>query len=145
MNSLWKDLRYGMRTLLRRPGFALIALLTLALGIGANTAIFSVVNTVLLKPLAYRDPTGLVLIWTRFLPDLPQNWVSGPEVLDFRERSRSFEDFAVLSWPNFNLTGIGEPEQVQAGAVSNRSAVKRRRRGVLAGRARRAARGERRP
>jgi len=118
MNSLWKDLRYGMRTLLRRPGFALIALLTLALGIGANTAIFSVVNTVLLKPLAYRDPTGLVLIWTRFLPDLPQNWVSGPEVLDFRERSRSFEDLAVLSWPSFNLTGIGEPEQVQAGAVS---------------------------
>jgi predicted permease len=118
METLWQDLRFGWRMLIRRPAFSAIAILALALGIGANTAIFSVVNTVLLKPLPYRDPQRLVLIWTRFLPDLPQNWVSGPEVVDFRERSKSFESLAVLNWPTFSLTGTGEPEQIQAGQAS---------------------------
>ena len=118
METLWQDLRFGWRMLIRRPAFSAIAILALALGIGANTAIFSVVNTVLLKPLPYRDPQRLVLIWTRFLPDLPQNWVSGPEVVDFRERSKSFESLAVLNWPTFSLTGTGEPEQIQAGQSS---------------------------
>jgi putative ABC transport system permease protein len=118
METLWQDLRFGWRMLIRRPAFSAIAILALALGIGANTAIFSVVNTVLLKPLPYRDPQRLVLVWTRFLPDLPQNWVSGPEVVDFRERSKSFESLAVLNWPTFSLTGTGEPEQIQAGQSS---------------------------
>lgn len=118
MQTLLQDLRFGWRMLLRRPAFSAIAILALALGIGANAAIFSVVNTVLLKPLPYREPQRLVLVWTSFLPDLPQNWVSGPEVADFRERCASFEDLAVLNWPTFNLTGAGDPEQLQAGLAS---------------------------
>ncbi len=118
MQNLWQDIRYAVRILAKRPGFTLVAVLALALGIGANSAIFSVFNTVLLRPLPYREPDRLVLIWTRFLPDLPQNWVSGPEVIDFRERNSSLEDLAALAWPNFNLTGVGEPEQLQGGAVT---------------------------
>ncbi|HKG23441.1 MAG TPA: ABC transporter permease, partial [Blastocatellia bacterium] len=98
MERLLQDLRYGIRMLGQKPGFTIIAVLALALGIAANSAIFSVVNTVLLRPLAYKDSERLALIWTRFEPDLPQNWVSGPEVLDFRERAQSFEEIAVLSW-----------------------------------------------
>ncbi|HXG64346.1 MAG TPA: ABC transporter permease, partial [Blastocatellia bacterium] len=118
MDSFLQDLRYGLRALLKRPGFTVTAVLALALGIGANSAIFSVVNAVLLRPLPYKDPERLTLIWTRFEPDLPQNWVSGPEVIDFRERSNSFEEFGVIAWTNLNLTGSGEPEQIQVGAVS---------------------------
>ncbi len=118
MQNIWQDMRFAIRMLGKRPGFTVVAVLALALGIGANSAIFSVFNTVLLRPLAYREPDRLVLIWTRFLPDLPQNWVSGPEVIDFRERNNSFDDIAALSWPNFNLTGAGEPEQLQGGAVT---------------------------
>jgi putative ABC transport system permease protein len=116
--TLWQDVRFGWRLMWRRPAYTLIVVIALALGVGANTAIFSVVNTVLLRPLAYREPERLVLIWTRFLPDLPQNWVSGPEVIDFRERSSSFEEIGVLAFPSFNLTEAGEPERVQAGAAS---------------------------
>ncbi|HVF90769.1 MAG TPA: ABC transporter permease [Blastocatellia bacterium] len=118
MERLIQDLRYGIRMLGQKPGFTIIAVLALALGIAANSAIFSVVNTVLLRPLAYKDPERLALIWTKFEPDLPQNWVSGPEVLDFRERAQSFEEIAVLSWNTVGLTGAGDPEQVTAGAVS---------------------------
>jgi putative ABC transport system permease protein len=118
MDTLWQDLRFSARMLAKRPSFSAVAVIALALGIGANTAIFSIVNTVLLRPLPYNEPERLVLIWTKFLPDLPQNWVSGPEVIDFRERSKSFEEIAVLSWPSFGLTGGGDPEQVQGGAVS---------------------------
>jgi predicted permease len=103
----------------KKPGFTVVAVLALALGIAANTVIFSVVNTILLRPLQYKDPERLVLLWTRFEPDLPQNWVSGPELLDFRQQTTAFEGFSALYWLNFNLTGVGEPEQVQAGAVSD--------------------------
>ena len=118
MERLLQDLRYGIRMLGQKPAFTFIAVLALALGIAANSAIFSVVNTVLLRPLAYKDPERLALVWTKFEPDLPQNWVSGPEVVDFRERAQSFEELAVLSWNTVGLTGVGDPEQVTAGAVS---------------------------
>lgn len=118
MDTVLQDLRYGVRMLLKRPGFTMVAVLALALGIGANSAIFSVVNSVLLKPLPYENPDRIVLIWTQFPPDLPQNWVSGPELVDFRERTNTIEEFAALSWPRYNLTGDGNPEQVQAGAVT---------------------------
>ncbi|MCI0339294.1 MAG: ABC transporter permease [Acidobacteria bacterium] len=118
MNNIWQDLRFGLRVLIKKPGFTIVAVLALALGIGANTAIFSIVNTVLLRPLPYQEANRLLLIWTKFLPDLPQNWVSGPEVVDFRERNNSFEQLGVLAFQNYNLTGLGEPEQLQAGVVS---------------------------
>jgi putative ABC transport system permease protein len=118
MERLLQDLRYGIRVLAKRPGFTIIAVLALALGIGATTAIFSVVNAVLLRPLPYSEPERLALIWTYFGPDLPQNWVSGPEFIDMKERSETFEDFAAMTWPSLSLTGTGDPEQVQCGAVT---------------------------
>jgi predicted permease len=118
MDSILQDLRYSLRMLANRPGFTVIAVLALALGIGANSAIFSVVNTVLLRPLPYANPEKLALVWTYFGPDLPQNWVSGPELADMRERSTMIEDFAALTYPSVSLTGSGEPEQVQGAAVT---------------------------
>src|SRR5437870_10979091 len=99
MNTFWQDIRYAMRGLGRNPGFTLVTVVTLAFGIGANSAIFSVVNTVLLKPLPYRDPAGLVKVWTRFtgigLPN-DQNWFSAPEFRDLSEQNRSFSAISVL-------------------------------------------------
>ena len=95
MTSLAKDLVYAVRSFRRDPGFTAVAVLTLALGIGVTTAIFSVVNGVLLRPLAYQDPGGIAVIYT----DLPKIglfkvWTSGPEILDFREQSQLFQRIA---------------------------------------------------
>jgi len=120
MNRLWLDLRYGARMLLKKPAFTFIAVLTLALGIGANTAIFSVIYAVLLRPLPYAEPDRLALLWTRLEKiGLEQNWVSEPEVLDFREQSQLFESFGVVTNSNFILTGNGEPQQLVGAAVSS--------------------------
>src|SRR5215216_5393680 len=117
---LWQDIRYSIRTLLHRPSFTFVAVLTLALGIGANTAIFSVVNAVLLRSLPYKNPERLALIWTSSEKiGLSQNWVSGPELLDFREQSRLFEEFGVVDSDSAALTGSGEPEQLVIGRVSS--------------------------
>ena len=87
-----QDLRYGIRMLLNKPGFASVAVITLALGIGANTAIFSVVNTVLLRPLPYREPGKLVCIYTEFpTMNLRKFWMSAPEFLDIQNESQSWE------------------------------------------------------
>jgi predicted permease len=95
--SLAQDLRYGVRNLLRNPGFALVAMLTLALGIGANTTIFSIINDTLLKPIAYPDPARLVLIWETFGKDPNSlNIVSNPNFQDFRRRAKSFESMAIF-------------------------------------------------
>ena len=119
MQTLLQDLRYGIRMLIKKPGFTLIAVFTLALGIGANTAIFSVVYAVLLRPLPYSEPNRLALLWTRLEKiGLEQNWVSEPEVLDFREQSQLFERFGVVSGSVFILTGAGEPEQLGGAEVS---------------------------
>ncbi|HSB07966.1 MAG TPA: ABC transporter permease [Blastocatellia bacterium] len=119
MNKLWLDLRYGARMLLKKPAFTLIAVITLALGIGANTAIFSVVYAVLLRPLPYPEPDRLVMLWTRLEKiGLEQNWVSEPEVLDFREQSQLLEGFGVVSGTSFVLTGSGEPEQLSGAEIS---------------------------
>ncbi len=119
METLWQDLRYGARMLGKSPVFTAIAVLTLALGIGANTAIFSVVNGVLLQPLPYEEPERLVMVWNELTKEgLPQLWFSEPELIDYRERQQSFEGMAAFSGGGGNLTGRGEPLRVTAANVS---------------------------
>ncbi len=119
MQSLVQDLRYAIRHLLKNPAFTLVAVIALALGIGANTAIFSVVYGVLLRPLPYAEPERLTLLWTKLDKiGLEQNWVSEPEVLDFREQSQLFESFGVFTDTTMILTGDGEPEQLSSAQVS---------------------------
>ncbi len=119
MDSLIKDIRFGMRGLMKRPGFTAVAVITLALGIGANSAIFSVVNAVLLRPLPYKDPDRLMVLWERRensgRANLP---LSGHEYAAFKERSNVF-DALTLTQPNaYNLTGRGDPVMVDVGEVS---------------------------
>jgi len=113
MLTLLRDLRYSFRTLRKMPGFSILALLVLALGIGANTAIFSVVNSVVLRPLPYPGADRLALIWETDLKDgIKREGPSGPNFLDWKEQSRSFEDMALLEVGTGTVTGVGEPEQV---------------------------------
>ncbi|HET9713468.1 MAG TPA: ABC transporter permease, partial [Pyrinomonadaceae bacterium] len=117
--DLLHDLRYAARTQLKNPAFTIIAVIALALGIGANTAIFSVVNTVLLRPLPYKDPERLVMVWedatkAGFPRDVPTN----ANFLDWRDQNHVFEGMAAISFDNFNLTGAGEPERLDGRRVS---------------------------
>ena len=119
MSSLLQDIRFALRTLARTPGFTLVAALTLALGIGANTAIFSVVHAVLLRPLAYEEPGQLVamhgLVTVRSTADVT---TSAPEFRNYRDDLPSMADAAAI-WPiSINLTGTGNPERIQAAVVS---------------------------
>src|SRR2546428_5560904 len=107
MNTLWQDLRYGARTLMKNPGFTLIAVLTLGLGIGANTAIFSVVNGVLLRPLAYHEPERIVT-----LLNYGQGPASPANFLDFRANSQSFSQMAAAEVWGGTLTGADRPEAI---------------------------------
>jgi predicted permease len=117
MSTLIQDLRYGLRTLARNPGFTAVAILALALGIGANTAIFSVVNGVLLRPLPYPDPERLMMIYEKTL-DFSQNSVSYPDFLDWQRENHSFTDMACFRRNDFNFTGSGQPEHLQGEHVS---------------------------
>ena len=111
--SLTRDLRIGLRMLGRKPAFTTLAVLTLALGIGANTAIFSVVHAMLLKPLPYRDADRLVQVWNQYqLMNLPQATVSIPDYLDRRSQVTAFEESALYHYSSFNLTSDGPPERV---------------------------------
>jgi putative ABC transport system permease protein len=111
-------MRYAIRTLRRSPGFTIIALLTLALGIGANTAIFSFVNGVLLKPLPYRDPHGIVMVWEK-PPGGDRNGISTLNFLDWKNRNTVFEHMAAIDFGgSVTLTGSGQPEQIQGVRVS---------------------------
>src|ERR1039457_2073899 len=113
MLTFLKDLRYSLRTLRKMPGFSIVALLVLALGIGANTAIFSVVNSVVLRPLPYPGADRLALIWeTDLKDDIKREGPSGPNLLDWKEQSQSFEEMALLEVGTGTVTGEGEPEQV---------------------------------
>jgi putative ABC transport system permease protein len=112
-----QDLRYGARTLIRNPGFAAIAVLTLALGIGANAAIFSVVNAVLLRPLPWHEPDRAVMIWSKWTA-FDKTWVATGEIVDYRKRSRTLSEIAAWSELSVNLTGDREPERVAAANVS---------------------------
>jgi len=112
------DLKFAFRQLLKNPGFTAVAVLTLALGIGANTAIFSVVNAVLLRPLPYPDAGRLVWIWENNLPkNLPINPASPGNFNDWRNQSRVFENLSAWEGENFNLTDHGEPERVLGAKV----------------------------
>jgi putative ABC transport system permease protein len=119
MDSIIKDIRFGMRSLLKRPAFTAIAVLTLALGIGANSAIFSVVNAVLLRPLPFKDPDRLMVVWERRANSGKANLpLSGHEYQAFKERTTSFEALTLFQPNGFNLTGRGDPLMVDVGEVS---------------------------
>jgi putative ABC transport system permease protein len=119
MGNLWQDFRYAARTLAQNRAFTAMAVLTLALGIGANSAIFSVVNGVLLRPFSFSEPEQLVVAWERALNSgLPRMVVSPPNFADWRTQSQSFQDMAAYRPQDFNLTGSGEPEQVRGLRVS---------------------------
>ena len=115
MRDLLQDLRYSFRSLARTPGFAILAILTLALGIGANSAIFSVINGVILKPLGYPNPDQLVMITSQF-PGLgfDKFWVSPPEYFELRERARSFSEVGAYRATAVNLSEGDTPERVNA-------------------------------
>jgi predicted permease len=117
LDELWQDLRFGARMLMKNPGFTFVAVLTLALGIGANTAIFSVVNAVLLRPLPYHDPDRLVTA-SPYRHATDGYTVISPDFLDWRAQSQSFEQIAAYTSGTADLTGIGEPERLTAGLVS---------------------------
>src|SRR5580693_10273786 len=113
MLTLLRDLCYALRSLWKVPGFSIVALLVLALGIGANTAIFSVVNSVVLRPLPYPAADRLALIWETDLKDgIKREGPSGPNFLDWKEQSQSFDEMSLLEVGTGTLTGEGEPEQV---------------------------------
>ena len=116
MDNFLHDLKYGIRMLLKNPGFAIVAILTLALGIGANTAIFSVVQRVLLRLPPYQQPESLVQIFNTYFPAWPQLGLSPGDFQDFRRQEQSFSEMAAyIDIPQgFNLTGLGEPERIQA-------------------------------
>src|SRR5262245_64893914 len=104
MDSLFRDLRHAVRNLARTPGFAIVTIVTLALGIGANTAIFSVVNAVILRPLGYPHPEQLVYISSQFpAMGFDQFWVSPPEFFEFQERAHSFSAVGAFSMNDVHL------------------------------------------
>jgi putative ABC transport system permease protein len=119
LETVWRDLQYAARTLVRNPGFSLIATLTLAVGVGANTAIFTVANTVMLRPLPFHDPDRLVRLWES---NPEKGWptfsASHPTFLDWRSESRSIDRLAALVTTGFTLTSGDNPEIVRANAVT---------------------------
>jgi putative ABC transport system permease protein len=117
LTELVQDLRYGVRTLIKAPGFALVAILTLALGIGANSAIFSFVDGALLKPLPYPEPERIVQVWEK-RPDGGNNVVSADNFLDWQSQSSAFEAIVATSGGSMTMTGRGDPVQLRAGRVS---------------------------
>ena len=118
MDSFLKDIRYGVRMLVKKPGFTIVALLTLALGIAATTAIFTVVDAVLLRKLPIKDPSRVVVIHNQ-LPklNLPRTQVSPLHYLDY-SRENVFESTAAMTGRNFNLTGVSVPQRLQGGRVT---------------------------
>src|SRR2546422_9594786 len=117
MHTIWQDLRYGARMLLKNPGITFVVILALALGIGANTAIFSVVNAVLLRPLPYDEADRLVLLaeTSKVMPEIS---VSYPNFSDWRNQNHVFEKIGVYNRSSYNLTGSGEAERIITGQVS---------------------------
>ena len=117
MQTLWQDLRYGLRMLASNAGFTIVAVLTLTLGIGANTAIFSVINGVLLQPLPYHDPNQLMILSEKS-PEFDNMSISYPNLQDWQKESRSFSSLAGHRWTDYDLTGNGMPEHLDGRMVS---------------------------
>src|SRR5690242_798762 len=117
MQTLWQDLRYGARMLLKNPGVSAIAVVTLALGIGANTATFSVVNAVLLQPLPYKNPERLVSLWSN-IPEQGRRPNTPGNFFDWKKQNTVFEDVAAFQPLTMTLTGDGEPEQMRGAMAS---------------------------
>src|SRR5207248_9285213 len=111
MDKLRQDLRYALRLWRRRPGFAFVAIATLALGIGANTAMFSIVNAVLLRPLPYAHADRIAVLWAK-TPTRAQSLLSWAEYLAFREQTGSFDAVAVWLGQSVNLTAVSEPQRI---------------------------------
>src|SRR5262245_6475441 len=119
LETLWQDIRYGARMLRKNPGFTAVAVLTLALGIGANTAIFSFVNAVLFRPLPFKDPERLVMVLQRYLAhDSDVHWVAAPTLDEWRRQSTVFEALAARGSDGFVLTGKGQPENIPGSRFS---------------------------
>jgi putative ABC transport system permease protein len=117
IETVVQDVRFGARALRRNPAFATVAILTLALGIGANAAIFSVVNTVLLRPLPWSEPDRAVMIWSKWTA-FDKTWVATGEVVDYRRRAKTLSEVAAWAEGQVNLTGDGDPERVSSGSVT---------------------------
>jgi len=119
LETFWQDARHGARMLRKNPSFAAVATLTLALGIGANTAVFSIVNSVLLKPLPFKEPNRLVIIWEANLKDrATTSPISSADFIDWKDQTKVFEQIAAWRFLYFNLSGRDEPERVQGLTVS---------------------------
>src|SRR3954453_423831 len=118
-SDLTQDIRYALRMLAKNPAFTIVAVIALALGIGANSAIFSVVNTILLRPLPYKNPDQLVMVWENATHlGFPKNTPSPANFLDWQKQSTVFSGMAAFAERSFNLTGAGEPERVDGRRVS---------------------------
>lgn len=119
INNIWRDIFYSIRTMMKNPAFSVVAVLTLAVGIGANSAVFSVVNAVLLRGFPYKESDRLVMFWEdnkkQALNQFPASY---PNFVDYRDRSQSFESFAAFNRLHFNLTGTSEPVRLTGAAVS---------------------------
>lgn len=120
MDALFKDLRSGIRTLLKNPGFTAIAVITLAFGIGANCAMFSLVNAMLIQSLPFREPDRLMWVWD-VRPQLEQAPASYPEYVDWRSMNQVFERPAAGHGSSFNLPGTGDPERFPGSNVTSNS------------------------
>ncbi|HEY0170245.1 MAG TPA: ABC transporter permease, partial [Pyrinomonadaceae bacterium] len=119
LGDFGQDLRYGVRVLWKNPGFTAVAVIALALGIGANSAIFSVVNAVLLRPLPYKDPDRLVMVWEENAKSgYPKDTPAAANFVDWRGQNQVFEGMAAVAEQDFNLTGAGEPERLSGRSVS---------------------------
>jgi putative ABC transport system permease protein len=119
LEMLWQDFRFGLRMLAKNAGFTAVAVIALALGIGANSAIFSVVNTVLLRPLPYPDPNRIMTVWEDGSSHgFPINVTSVANYIDWRDQNKVFEGMAIVGRISFNLTGAGQPERIDGRRVS---------------------------
>src|SRR5215217_602973 len=119
MESIFADIRYGLRSLMKRPGATAIALATLALGIGMNTAIFSAVDSILLRPLPFRDPERLVSVWEQSLRQgIRQNEAAPANFFDIRNQNQRFEALGAYGPLDINLTGSGDPERLDGQLVT---------------------------
>ena len=113
MRTLWRDIHYGLRMLKDHPGFTAVAVFALALGIGANTAIFSVVNAVLLQTMPYGEPDRLVMVWSSSpARNIDAQPVSPGDFNDWKEQNTVFEQISASRDAQFNLTGMGDPELI---------------------------------